>query len=82
LAPLVLLRRRVHRIPHPTFVTIAKRPSVGRDGRVRKGDLPDGASAYFRIKAERPNPLEWIFEFAFLAQLLMRPPQRTSRVMP
>jgi hypothetical protein len=26
-APLVLRRNRVHRIPHPTFVTIAKRPS-------------------------------------------------------
>jgi hypothetical protein len=26
-APLVSLRRRVHRIPHPTFVTTAKRPS-------------------------------------------------------
>jgi hypothetical protein len=25
-------RRRVHRIPFPTSVTIAKRPSVGRDG--------------------------------------------------
>jgi hypothetical protein len=27
-APLVLRRRRVHRIPHPTFVTIAIRPSI------------------------------------------------------
>ena len=25
-----------HRIPCPTFVTIAKRPSVGRDGRINK----------------------------------------------
>jgi hypothetical protein len=31
--------------------------------------LPVGASAYFRIKAGRPDQLEWIFEFAFLAQL-------------
>ena len=27
-----LQRARVHRIPPPTSVTIAKRPSVGRDG--------------------------------------------------
>src|ERR1700690_2282723 len=33
-ASLVLRRRRVHRIPHPTSVTIAIRPSYrGRDGR-------------------------------------------------
>ena len=39
-APLVLRRRRVHRIPHPTFVTTAKRPSYrGRDARKDAGDL-------------------------------------------
>ena len=27
-----LQRQNVHRIPHPTFVTIAKRPSRGSDG--------------------------------------------------
>ena len=32
-------RRRVHRIPFPTSVTIAKRPSVGRDGRGYSSDL-------------------------------------------
>jgi hypothetical protein len=32
-------RCRVHRIPHPTSVTIAKRPSVGRDGGRYKFDL-------------------------------------------
>jgi hypothetical protein len=39
--PKTQLRRccRVHRIPCPTFVTIAKRPSVGRDGGSSKSDL-------------------------------------------
>ncbi|HZR75969.1 hypothetical protein [Bradyrhizobium sp.] len=33
---------RVHRIPHPTFVTIAKRPSYrARDARRETIDLPD-----------------------------------------
>jgi len=37
--------RRAHRIPAPTFVTIAKRPSwQGRDGRKCAADLPDEAS--------------------------------------
>jgi len=27
--------RSAHRIPHPTFVTIAKRPSLGRDARIK-----------------------------------------------
>jgi hypothetical protein len=31
----------------PAFVTIASRPSVRRDGRIRKGDLPDGESGKF-----------------------------------
>src|SRR5580692_10825406 len=36
----------VHRIPLPTFVTIAKRPSSRRrDARKSARDLPDGASA-------------------------------------
>jgi hypothetical protein len=41
-----LTRGRVHRIPQPTFVTIAKRPSARpRDGRKGARDLPDAASA-------------------------------------
>ena len=36
-----LSRQSVHRIPHPTFVTIAKRPSYrARDGRENALDLP------------------------------------------
>ena len=47
-APLVLRRQRVHRIPHPTFVTTAKRPSDrGGMGRVCRDDLPDGESGIF-----------------------------------
>jgi hypothetical protein len=39
-APFVFRRGRVHRIPRPTFVTIAKRPSFGaRDGGDNGGDL-------------------------------------------
>jgi hypothetical protein len=41
-----LTRGRVHRIPLPTFVTIAKRPSSRpRDARKSARDLPDGTSA-------------------------------------
>jgi hypothetical protein len=40
-----LVTYRVHRIPLPTFVTIAKRPSYRRrDAREDRSDLPDGAS--------------------------------------
>jgi hypothetical protein len=34
----------------PAFVTIASRPSVGRDGRVCRDDLPDGESAIFFVE--------------------------------
>ena len=38
----------VHRIPHSTFVTIAKRPSYrARDAQTGSGDLPDGPSGIF-----------------------------------
>jgi len=41
-----LTQGRVHRIPLPTFVTIAKRPSSRpRDARKGACDLPDGTSA-------------------------------------
>jgi hypothetical protein len=40
-----LRRYSVHRIPHPTFVTIAIRPSYrARDAQISKGDLPDVTS--------------------------------------
>jgi len=44
-APFVFRHLRVHRIPHPTFVTTAKRPSFrARDARENAGDLPDVTS--------------------------------------
>ena len=45
---LVLRIQSVHRIPHPTFVTTAIRPSKrGGMARAFKGDLPDGARGFF-----------------------------------
>jgi hypothetical protein len=45
-------RTRVHRIPHPTLVTIAIRPSQpGGTARGLKDDLPDGARDNFRTGA-------------------------------
>src|ERR1700738_3846973 len=40
-------RCRVHRIPCPTSVTIAKRPSVGRDGRAYRSDLGQARTEIF-----------------------------------
>src|ERR1700727_2634063 len=41
----------VHRIPHSTSVTIAKRPSCrGGTARVGKDDLPDGQSGKFFVR--------------------------------
>jgi hypothetical protein len=49
-APIVSRHYRVHRIPHPTFVTIAKRPSFGyRMARACRDDLPDGQSGKFLV---------------------------------
>jgi hypothetical protein len=44
--------------------------SLNRGGMARasKGDLPVGASVFFRKHAGRADQLERIFEFAFLAQ--------------
>jgi hypothetical protein len=47
-AHLVTSAARVHRIPCPTFVTIAKRPSVsGRDGEGYAGDLRQKGTEIF-----------------------------------
>ncbi len=40
-------RCRVHRIPCPTSVTIAKRPSVGRDGKGYRSDLGQARTEIF-----------------------------------
>jgi hypothetical protein len=45
----------VHRIPHPTSVTTAKRPSYGHGmGRAGSADLPDGESGiFFALRLDR-----------------------------
>jgi hypothetical protein len=50
----------VHRIPPPTFVTTAKRPSYrGGTGRVSASDLPDGASGKIAASGvTQPKPFE------------------------
>ena len=58
-----LLRRRVHRIPHPTSVTIAKRPSDGCGTREEEPLIcPSVKAKYFSVKdwtanANRPGRL-------------------------
>jgi hypothetical protein len=63
---------RAHpRPPHPvpTSVTIAKRPSVARDGRPNASDLPDVLSEIFlRAYLDRANQLDPSQEFSLLAQ--------------
>jgi hypothetical protein len=50
-------------------VTIASRPSNGAGrGKLVKVICPTAQVQYFRVKAGSPNQLEWIYEFAFLAQ--------------
>jgi hypothetical protein len=70
MTPLVWRRHPRPSHPAPTFVTIAKRPSWS--GRTREEEpliCPSAQGQFFRIKTGRPNQLERIFEFAFLAQL-------------
>jgi hypothetical protein len=51
MTPLVKGAIHVHRIPHSTSVTIAKRPYCrGGTGRVGKDDLPDGQSGKFSAR--------------------------------
>jgi hypothetical protein len=52
-----LMHCRVHRIPRPTSVTIAKRPSWrARDGEACRNDLPDGESEkFFADGLDRPR---------------------------
>jgi len=50
LAPLVLRHDRVHRIPHPTSVTIAIRPLSRRDGGGYRSDLGQARTGIFLRK--------------------------------
>jgi len=49
---------------HPASVTIAKRPSLGWDGRINSDDLPDGQSGlFFAVELDNPNQLEMSQKF-------------------
>ena len=63
-----LAHARVHRIPRPTFVTIAKRPSFrGRDARIDKAVSTCSRSKLFLQRGlDDPNQLETAFEFGVL----------------
>jgi len=67
---LVSCRCRVHRIPRPTFVTIAKRPSFRvRNGPIEASDLPDCANKiFFAQELDSPNRFESPSETGFCAQ--------------
>ena len=64
--------RRVHRIPHPTFVTIAKRPSYrGGTAETSGGDLADGTSKiFFEEGLDDPNQLESLQQIVFYAHAI------------
>src|ERR1700690_1990780 len=58
-ASLVLRRRRVHRIPHPTSVTIAKRPSCEAGCAKDAGDLGEARSEiFFATRLDRWNRVD------------------------
>ena len=64
-----LAHARVHRIPRPTFVTIAKRPSFrGRDARIDKAVSSCSRSKLFLQRGlDNPNRLGAAYEFGVLA---------------
>jgi hypothetical protein len=63
-----LRRCRVHRIPCPTSVTIAKRPSVGRDGGGYRSDLGQaGTRIFFQTGLDRANQIDPVQQIVVLA---------------
>jgi hypothetical protein len=60
----------VHRVPHPTFVTTAKRPSFrARDAMEKATDLRKARSEIFlRSELDYPNQLEIVQQIGLLAQ--------------
>ena len=64
----------VHRIPCPTSVTIAKRPSrVGRDGRVYRSDLGIARTEMFlQFGLDSPNHIDPVQEIRLNAHALVR----------
>jgi hypothetical protein len=67
-------RQSVHRIPRPTSVTIAIRPSCGNGmAEISGGDLPDGTSEIFlQGGLDDPNHVERPQQFAVYAHAISR----------
>src|ERR1700760_2644126 len=56
-------RLRVHRIPRPTFVTMANAPLMGTEHRPYAGDLrPKKSGLFFRRGLDHPNQVEDVDE--------------------
>src|SRR5260370_13758749 len=75
---------RVHRIPRPTSVTIAKRPSVGRDGAGFRSDLGQARSRiFFETGLDNPNHLEGAGVFALTPRAAdLRPARGRTTLRP
>src|SRR5436305_9545885 len=74
-------RCRVHRIPCPTSVTIAKRPSrVGRDGGSSKdASTNEGSGIFLRRRLDDPNHVDPAREFRPYAHRSVRAPDAAQR---
>jgi len=67
----VFCAARVHRIPHPTSVTIAKRPSCGTGWATDAGDLRQRPSKlFFGTGLDDPNQLEMVQQIGFYAHVV------------
>ena len=75
LAPLVLRSHRVHRIP-PNVRDDGQRPSLGRDGRSCRSDLPDVLSGIFlQAGLDSPNQIEAPRQIKVLAHAISMVPR-------
>ncbi len=75
-------RRDVHRIPRPTFVTIAKRPSFEHG--TRRGDIDFGkneSEMFLREGLDRWNWVEAAREISFCAHATCRRRETSSRAL-
>jgi hypothetical protein len=67
-------RCRVHRIPCPTSVTIAIRPSEGRDGEGYRGDLGRARSGIFlQMGLDYPNQIDPLEQIRFFKTAVRSP---------
>jgi hypothetical protein len=71
---LVWQHQRFHRIPLPTLVTIAKRPSYGSGtAQACRDDLPDRHSGIFFARGlDDPNQVELPDEISFCAHAIFK----------